>query len=167
MCYYGCLIFSPFDLPPPNSHSHSKFPHCCPCPWNIHTCSFTTPFPFFPPVPLRCFLLAAVSLLPVSMTLVLFCSLVYFVQYWFFKNTLFIFREGKGGRKRGEKHQWVRLHPDNPGTCPGIESATFRPQCSVHWTTLARADLCPSMGTVANSFTICSGLAQNRSIGRH
>ena len=42
------LQLSPFFcLPPPGpphrSHSHS--PPCCPCPWVIHTCSLTSPFP--------------------------------------------------------------------------------------------------------------------------
>ena len=33
----------------PTLHSHSQSLHCCPCPRVIHTCSLTSPFPFFPP----------------------------------------------------------------------------------------------------------------------
>ena len=49
--YYSCLNFPP--LPSPTLHtpcSHSQFPHCCPCPWVIHTCSLASPFPFSPPL---------------------------------------------------------------------------------------------------------------------
>ena len=39
----------------PTLRSHSQFPHCYPCPWVIHTCSLTSPFPLFlqlsPPPP--------------------------------------------------------------------------------------------------------------------
>ena len=38
------------SLPIPPSHSHSQFPHYCPCPWVIHTCSLTSSLPFFPPL---------------------------------------------------------------------------------------------------------------------
>ena len=67
----------PLPSPPP---APSQSPHHCPCPWVIHTCSLTNPFPFFlsflpPPFPM-----AAVRLFYVSMSLVLFCSLVYLVH---------------------------------------------------------------------------------------
>ena len=50
--YYSCPNFPPLPssaqsiYPTPNSHSQS--PHHCPCPWVIHTCSLSSPFPFFP-----------------------------------------------------------------------------------------------------------------------
>ena len=75
---YSC----PFFLPLPSfvqhiSHSHSPSPPYCSCPWVIHTCSLTNPYPFFPPFPS----LTAVSLFLVSMSLVLFCLCIYFVHY--------------------------------------------------------------------------------------
>ena len=36
--------------PPSPPHSHSPSPHSCPCLWVIHTCSLTSPFPFFLPL---------------------------------------------------------------------------------------------------------------------
>ena len=49
--YYSCPNFSPFALLcPAYSPSHSQSPHCCPCPWVIHTCSLTSSFLFFPPL---------------------------------------------------------------------------------------------------------------------
>ena len=63
----------------PTPYSHSQTPHHCPCPRVIYTCSLSSPFPFFPPFP--CPLpLAAVSPLHVSMSLVLFCLLVYCIH---------------------------------------------------------------------------------------
>ena len=62
----------------PTPHSHRPSPHHCPCPWAIHTCSLTNPFPFFPPFPP--YPLAAGSLFHVSVFLIQFCSLVYFVH---------------------------------------------------------------------------------------
>ena len=79
--YYSCPNFPPLPssaLPSPCSHSPS--PHCCPCPWVIHTCSLTNPFLFFPSFLSSAFLLAAVSPFPVSKSLVLFFLLVYFVH---------------------------------------------------------------------------------------
>ena len=71
-------FFSPFPSSThPNLHSHSEFPQCCPCPWVIHTCSLSSPFPLFPPLPPSPLL--TVSLFHVSMPTVLFCSLVYLV----------------------------------------------------------------------------------------
>ena len=35
---------------PPQAQSHSQSLHRCPCPWVIHTCFLTSPFPFFPPL---------------------------------------------------------------------------------------------------------------------
>ena len=68
---YSCPNFSPFVLLcPAHPHSHWQSPPLCPC-----SCSLTSPFPFFPllcPPPT----LATVSLFHVSMSLVLFCSLV-------------------------------------------------------------------------------------------
>ena len=44
--------FPPFVLlHPAHLRSHSPSPHHCPGPWVIHTCSLTSPFPFFPPLP--------------------------------------------------------------------------------------------------------------------
>ena len=84
LCLFILLQLSQFfplchPLSHPKPRSHSPSPPCCPCPWVIHTCSLTTPFPFFPPFP-NPFPLAAVSLFPVSMSLVLFYSLVYFIH---------------------------------------------------------------------------------------
>ena len=64
----------------PTPFSYSQCPHCCPCLWVIHTCSLTNPLPFFPQLPFPCFPLAAVWLFLFSTSLVLFCSLVYFVH---------------------------------------------------------------------------------------
>ena len=42
-------IFPPLPFSAqPTTCFHSQFPHCCPCLWVIHTCSLTSPFPFFP-----------------------------------------------------------------------------------------------------------------------
>ena len=41
-------ICPPLPIPPPPAPS--QFPHCCLCPWVIHTCSLTSPVPFFPPL---------------------------------------------------------------------------------------------------------------------
>ena len=38
--YYSCPNFPPLCPPPPS-------PPCCPCPWVIHPCSLTSPFPSF------------------------------------------------------------------------------------------------------------------------
>ena len=54
--FYCCsLIVVPIFPPLPSSghpitHFCSQFPHCCPCPWAIHTCCLTSPFPFFAPL---------------------------------------------------------------------------------------------------------------------
>ena len=49
------LQLSQFPPLPTSAHptpcSHSLSPPCCPCPWVIHTCSLSNPFPFFPPFP--------------------------------------------------------------------------------------------------------------------
>ena len=51
MFYYSCLNFPPFILLcRAHPFSHSQSPPCCPCPWVIQTCSWTNPFPFFPPL---------------------------------------------------------------------------------------------------------------------
>ena len=43
--------FSPFALLcPPPPHFHCHFQQCSPCPWLIHTCSLSSPSPFFPPL---------------------------------------------------------------------------------------------------------------------
>ena len=75
--YLLIYYFSPFAI---NSHPPSnQSTHCCPCPWVIHTCSLTSPFPFFPlfspPLPSGRF-----PLFHISMFMVLFCSLVYVVH---------------------------------------------------------------------------------------
>ena len=49
-------IFPPFpSSAQPTPCSDSQVPHCCACPWVIHTCALSTsmsaaPFPFFPPL---------------------------------------------------------------------------------------------------------------------
>ena len=74
---YSCPNFSPFVLLHP---SHPPLSHCRPCPWVIRTCSLSILSPSFhhyqPPLSL----LVTDSLFHVSMPLVLFCSLVYFVH---------------------------------------------------------------------------------------
>ena len=73
--------FFPLCLPTqPSPHSHSQSPHHCPCPWVLHTCSLTSPFTFFQPVLTSCLPLTTVSMFYVSMPLVLFCLVVYFVH---------------------------------------------------------------------------------------
>ena len=54
-CYWCSFTVAPILPPLPSSaqptfHSHSQSPSRCPCPWVIHTCSLTNPFPFFPPL---------------------------------------------------------------------------------------------------------------------
>ena len=49
--YYSCpnfptLSFSAYPTP----CSHGPSPHCCSCPWVIHTCSLSSAFPFFLPI---------------------------------------------------------------------------------------------------------------------
>ena len=49
--YYSYSIF-PLCPPLPIPHpALTPFPHHCPCPWVIHTCSLTSPISFFPPFP--------------------------------------------------------------------------------------------------------------------
>ena len=67
---FPSLTFSAHSTP--NSHSQ--------CPSVIHTCSSASPFPFFSPLYPSPSLLVTVSLFHVSMLLVLFCLLVYFVH---------------------------------------------------------------------------------------
>ena len=76
--------FFPLCHPPPKPtpNFHSQFPHCCPCLWVIHTCSFSNPFPFSLSTILTLpHPLSVVSLFPISTSLVLFCLLVYFVHH--------------------------------------------------------------------------------------
>ena len=68
----------PTQFQPPGSHSQS--PHYCPCPWVIHTSSLTSPFLSFHHYPSSPSPLATVYLFHVSVSLILFCSLVYFVH---------------------------------------------------------------------------------------
>ena len=68
----------PLPSPPPTPNSHS--PPCSPCPWVIHTCSLTSPFPFFPSLSPSLLPSVTVSLFHVSVPLVLFYLLVYFVH---------------------------------------------------------------------------------------
>ena len=56
-------IFSLCPPPPSDPHSHSQSPHRRPCPWVLHICSLTNPFPFFQSVPASPCPLTAVSLL--------------------------------------------------------------------------------------------------------
>ena len=56
--FYSSLFYYSFPNFPhlssfsqPTSHSHSQSLHCCQCPWVIHICSLTNPFPFFAPFP--------------------------------------------------------------------------------------------------------------------
>ena len=72
----------PIFLPLPRStkpapHSHNQSPPRCPCPWVLHVCSLPIPSCFFPPVPPPP---TAVGLFCISMPLVQFLSLVYFVH---------------------------------------------------------------------------------------
>ena len=89
---YSCPNFTPIALPtlpnphpptfiPPTPHSHSQSPPHCPCPWVLYICSLTCSFPFFPPLYPSSFALVTVSLFFISMSLVLFCPLVCFVDY--------------------------------------------------------------------------------------
>ena len=59
---------------------HSQSPPCCPCLWVFYTCSLTRPFPFFPSLSPSPSHLVTVSLFLISMSLVLFCSFVCFVD---------------------------------------------------------------------------------------
>ena len=68
------LLSQFFQLFLPTTCSHSQSPHHCPCPWVIHTYSLSSPFPFSHHYSVL-LPLAAVSLFPVSMPLVLFCLL--------------------------------------------------------------------------------------------
>ena len=51
---YSITVVSMFPPLPSSTHLiphfHSQFPHCCPCPQAIHTCSLSIPFPLFPPL---------------------------------------------------------------------------------------------------------------------
>ena len=83
LCYHSCPSFS-FSALLLLAHSpHSQSPHHCPCPWVIHTCSFTSPFSFFPPLFPSPFPRPAVSLFYVFMSLLLFCLLVYILSIRF------------------------------------------------------------------------------------
>ena len=65
----------------PIPYFHNQYPHSCPCPWVIHTCSLTSPFPFLLPLfPSPFHSLDTVSVFQVSMSLVPFRLLVYFVH---------------------------------------------------------------------------------------
>ena len=80
--YYRSPHFPPIFPPPPSSHSLPSLwpsPHCYLCLWVTHTCSLANPFIFLHPVPAPPFLLTAVSICHVSMSLFLFCLSVYSV----------------------------------------------------------------------------------------
>ena len=47
---YSITVVPMFPPLPSSSHPTLPLPHCCPCPWVIHTCSSSSPFAFFPPV---------------------------------------------------------------------------------------------------------------------
>ena len=110
-CY--SLIVVPIFPPLPSSghpitHFCSQFPHCCPCPWAIHTCCLTSPFPFFAPLSpsllhsghcqsVPCFHVCG-SILFVS----LFCSLD--SSYRWDK-----FSKGKTGRQNSRKATYWRI----------------------------------------------------------
>ena len=80
LLYYSCLNFSPFALLLPfHPQVLNQSPHCCLCPWVIHTCPNSFPFSFHHHPPSHSHL-DTVSLFHISMPLVLFCSLVYFVH---------------------------------------------------------------------------------------
>ena len=81
------LQFVPLFLPSPPSiqptpHFHSQSPRRCPYPSYMgpSCCSLTNRFTFFQPVPTTPEPLTTASLFHVSMPLVLFCLLVYFVH---------------------------------------------------------------------------------------
>ena len=63
-------------LPIPPSCSHSQSPHCCPCPWVIHTCSLSSSSPSFHHYSPSPSLLVTVSRFHVSLPVVLFRALV-------------------------------------------------------------------------------------------
>ena len=72
------LQLSQFPLcPPPLSPTRQSL-HSCPFPWFMHICPLANPFTFFQPAPAPP--LADVRLFHVSVPLILFCSLVYFVH---------------------------------------------------------------------------------------
>ena len=79
--YYSCPNFSPFSLLHPG---HPQLPQLIPTllsmSMGIYTRSFTGPFPVFPPLSLSPIPLVALSLLHISMCLVRFCLLVFFVH---------------------------------------------------------------------------------------
>ena len=57
LCFIVCsitVVLFFFPLLPPSTQltplTHSQSLLCCPCPWVIHTCSLTKPFPFLPPL---------------------------------------------------------------------------------------------------------------------
>ena len=83
LCCYSITVVSIFlHLPSsacPCLCSHSQFPHCCPSPKVIHTCPLTSLFPSFHHYPPLLSSLVTVGLFHVSMPVVLFCSLVYFI----------------------------------------------------------------------------------------
>ena len=73
--------FIPLQSSPPNLPPfYSQSPQHCPCAWVLHICSLTNPFTSFNQSLLSPSSLTAVSLFHVSIPLVLFCSLVYFVH---------------------------------------------------------------------------------------
>ena len=69
--YYSCPSFPLCPPPPSPPRPHSPSPPRCPCPWVIHTCSLTSPFPFLPQV-----LISASSLMfhSVFLTYLFFCA---------------------------------------------------------------------------------------------
>ena len=73
--YYSCPNCPPFlSLASPH---HSQSPLHCLCPWVIHTCSLTRPFPFFPPYPSPhsspLWSLSVCSLFPCPRSILLIC----------------------------------------------------------------------------------------------
>ena len=78
---YSCSHFPPITLPyPTHSHiPHAILPHLWLCPWVLYACSLMT-LPLLCPVTLSPSPLVPVCLFFISMSLVLFCLLVSFVD---------------------------------------------------------------------------------------
>ena len=84
--------FFPLCSSPPvlHPHSHSQLPHCCPCPWVIHTHSLSSPFPFFLPLSPSSSSVFTFSLFHIFMSVVLF-HVVPFLFLFLFSFWSFLF----------------------------------------------------------------------------
>ena len=141
--YYIVPIFPPFLPHPSHPLLPQSIPHGCPCPWEIYTCSWISPFPFFQPL--------SPFLLPFGLCQSLPCFRA--CGSIFFLKILFIFRKRLREREReGEKHQRVvasRTFPTgdlahDPDTRPDWESNqwAFGSQACAQSTELHQRGLC-------------------------